>query len=58
MALVTWFASMAITPNYIMYKIGLEDKKYGIKISSKMMSKFTLLDKSTIKQRPTKCMEK
>jgi hypothetical protein len=32
MALGTWFANMAITPNYIMYKIGLEDKKYGIKI--------------------------
>jgi hypothetical protein len=32
MALGTWFASIAITTNYIMYKIGLKDKKYGIKI--------------------------
>jgi hypothetical protein len=27
----TWFVNMSIAPNYIMYKIGLKNKRYGIK---------------------------
>jgi hypothetical protein len=31
MAFGTWFVNIGIAPNYIMYKIGLENKRYGIK---------------------------
>jgi hypothetical protein len=33
MALGTWFMNMAIAPSYIVCKIGLEAKRYGIKNS-------------------------
>ncbi len=32
MAFSTWFMNMAITPTYIMCKIGLKAKSYGIKL--------------------------
>jgi hypothetical protein len=31
MALGIWFVSMGIATSYIIYKIGLENKRYGIK---------------------------
>jgi len=34
MALDTWFVNMVIAPTYIVCKIGLEAKRYGIKNSS------------------------
>jgi hypothetical protein len=33
MALHTWFENMTIAPNYIVCKIGLKAKRYGIKNS-------------------------
>jgi hypothetical protein len=31
MAFGTWFVNMGIAPSYIMYKIGLQNKRCGIK---------------------------
>jgi hypothetical protein len=49
MAFGTWFVNMSIAPSYIMYKIGLENKRYEIKkISCKHGQLSCIIETTTI----------